>query len=196
MADNAASQNLFFVGIASFTWRPHRLHRVYVRGHELFFIYLGSTIEMSPVTATQFGVAGTLLGGALASRATQKRSRLLEQVEAMKERPLEELLTLHKYSFPVHPDDLEAASLEPFGLWRRLLYRREKQTGWFRFRHRSRGRFTLEFPTREEMHKALEWLPAALGELLQVRVAWDERRQQFVRRGPDDTSVRGCRVKK
>jgi hypothetical protein len=153
-----------------------------VRGEELFFIYLGSTIEMSPVTATQFGVAGTLLGGALAASAAQERSRLLEQVEAMKERPLEELLTLHKYSFPVHSGDLEAASLEPFGLWRRLMDRKDKQTGLFPFRHRSRGRNTLEFPTREEMRKAVGWLPPALGEVLQVRVAWDERRQQFVRK--------------
>jgi hypothetical protein len=185
MAGIAASQSPFFVGIASFTWRPHRLYRVYVRGQELFFIYVGSTIEMSPVTAAQFGVAGVVVGGALSAGAAQKRSRLLDQLEATKDRPLEEVMTLHKYSFPVHPGDLETASLEPFGLWRRLTYRRERHTGLFRFRHRIRGDYTLEFPAREEMRKALEWLPTALGEILQVRVAWDEREQQFVRKNAE-----------
>jgi hypothetical protein len=181
VADMPPSPSPFFVAIASFTWRPHRLYRVYVRGQELFFIYLGSTMEMSPATVLHFGAAGALVGGALASSAAKKRSQLLEQVEAMRERPLEELLSLHKHSFSAHCGDLEAASLELFGLWRRLTYRKEKQTGYFRFQHRERGKFTMEVPNTEEMAKAVEWLPPALGEVLQVRVTWDERNKRFVR---------------
>src|SRR5262249_10329467 len=84
----------------------------------------------------------------------------------LKERPLEKLINLHQYRFSVRPGDLEAASLEPFGLWRRLTYRKDKQTGYSRFQHRSHGRFTVEFPTIEEIRKAVDWLPAALGEVL------------------------------
>ncbi len=160
----------YFHAIASFTWGPHRLYRVYVRGRELFFVYLGSTITMSPATAAQFGLAGAVAGAALAAGAARQREQLRDQVEEKKEAPLEEVLKLHKHSFSAHPDDLETASLEPFGFWRKLTYRKEKQTGLFKFRHRHRGNFTLEFPTADDLRKAGEWLPAALGPVLQVRL--------------------------
>jgi hypothetical protein len=180
MADAAASQTPHFIAIAFLTWSPHRLYRVYVRGAELFFIYLGSTIQMSPVTTAQFGLVGGLIGGALAAQAAKKRAGLLDQVEGMKDAPLEELLKLHKYNFSVQRGDLTRAALEPFGFWRRLTYRKDRQTGLFRFRHCRRGGFTLEFPTSDDLRMALNLLPAALGDVLQVRVAWDEGKNRFI----------------
>lgn len=158
MTAQPASEIPYFIAIGCFTWKPHRLYQVYVQDQELTFIYLGGTMGVS-------------FNGSSDS--------FIYQVIPM---PLEDLLPLHPNHFSAHRDSLTMASLEPLGFWKRLLYTKERQAGLFRFCNAQMGRYTLEIPTTNEMHKAMELLPGALGERLSIHLTWDETRGRYLRK--------------
>lgn len=166
----------YFHGVAPFTWSPNRLYRVYIRPGELVFVYAGSPGEVSVAAAAHFG----LLGGLIAAAANPARKNQ-ERQEKLNTSSLEELLDDHKHNFRASAEELSDVSLNPYAFWTAAIHSQPNHVGIFRFTHASKGKMMICINSSDDMRTAVEKLPAALGDRVELNGRWDDARQRFVK---------------
>jgi hypothetical protein len=150
----------------------NRSFRIYIKGHDLFFICvtgsLGATVE---ALTTPFGPIGSLLG--LLARAGEKK-KAASTIQRLDQVDPELLLAEHRYSFKLYAAEIRHAMIDlptVFGL-------RVGKGGRWKFSlldGRTMG-FQLE---NGDMKAALNLLPELLDSALQINVEWDEGKRRF-----------------
>ncbi len=169
-----------------------RIRRVYVLPEELLVIDLGPE---KVKYGNRFGAnLGMLLGGVIGSAIGQLvqsslAPRHADWIEAKRRRldqtPIREVLKLvgrepHHYGIEI--DRVLLARLDPPTAANSLLRSDQQHAGRFYLRKRGKGELHLELLTLDDMHHALESLPAALGTLLASNVVFDPVTLRFARK--------------
>jgi hypothetical protein len=183
---NVPSQPPYFQARATFVFRRNRLYRVYVRPGELLFLDAGP--EPQPHLAAAAGVSGGLLGalvGWFLLFGRQKKAEARRQeLDRADTRELQRM-ALEKPNLQAAAIELSELRIELPGFWHRLSYPGQQRVALLRFKHFDLGQWTLEFPTLDDLHQALETLTPILGDRLAVRITWDDDTQRYVPLPPD-----------
>jgi hypothetical protein len=128
----------------------------------------------------QGGLPGALVGSLFGPGLEKKTKARQQELDRASLRELLKLIEGDKHSFRAAPSELSDVRIEPKSIWHGAVYSNPFHVGLFRFKHRERGKITLELLWTEEMHVAVTYLPALLGEELSIKVVWNEEKKRYV----------------
>ncbi len=194
--NRSADEAPYFHAIAAFIFRPNRLYRVYVRSDELVFIYIGSGGEFASAMGLICPVSDEGPEVQSLERFTDTvphDSAIARRLEVLDRTPLSDLIDDHKHNFRAPFPELSHVRLEPMSIAHAEGYSDPNHVGLLKFRHQSRGRFTLGVQGLADMRTALTLLSPLLGEKLAVDVVWDDQSQQLVSKTPLEEFGNGFR---
>lgn len=151
---------------------PDRLYRVFFTPGEVFFIQIGGQ-SIGPIIAAQFGFLGQSIYLPIQEKA---RAKLEAKVRELDAQPPSAHLAASKHNFSAVISDIEKSTLQAaatfgqhgphFGRWVLQL--------------RGRKPMTLQLETADDMQRALETLPLAIG-IHENQVAWDATKGKFTK---------------
>jgi hypothetical protein len=150
-----------FIVQATFWLRPNRTYHVTAPDRALYFIRVGGEFLDWSAALAVLGPLGMGLGARLNERRDARRRSAAAEAEAL---GADVSLHTHAHNFRVDPTDVETSSLEPGS---RLGAFGPHLACW-RLEIRGRRSWRFQFTDPGDLERALEILPALLGQRLQV----------------------------
>jgi hypothetical protein len=155
------------------------LYRMYVVEGQLYCIRLAGQAGFARGAAAglraQLGLVGAVVGHLLKSSAAQNTQEAAQQLDR---RDPKILLKAKEGSFVMTPGAIVEAALEPSAAYQA----HGDQYGRLLVRGEDGKKTTYQFETLEDMHRAVQLLPAVFGSKLTVNVEWSDRAKEYVKR--------------
>jgi hypothetical protein len=156
-----------------------RIYRVENADGALYFLRVGGQFNLDrggqiagPLIAEVSAVA--VLGTAELLFRKHKDEELIARDPS---KSPEELLTIHPHNFKVAPADVKSAALLAPS-WLALL---RLHFGRLHLTQNNGPKWEFHFERLEDMQQAFQLLPPLFGDRLEMKVAWDESKQRFVK---------------
>jgi hypothetical protein len=170
------TDSVTFNARALFAMAPDRIYRVEVRNGCLYFLRIGGQFDLDRGTITPGQLPAVMI--LAAGEAVFRKHKREELVARDPTKDPEELLGIHPHNFRLLPSEIKRVTFHP-KKWLLSLVRPHF------------GRLVIEQPdgTSQEYHlerladlqAAFDHLPALLGDKVDKRIRWDERKKGFVK---------------
>lgn len=151
---------------------PDRLYRVLFDRGEIFFIQIGGQ-SFGQAIAAQFGFLGQSIYAPVQDKA---RARLEARIRELDTQPPSAHLRAGKHNFSAAVSDFEKSTLKATS----AVGQHGPHFGRWVVQLRGQKPRTLQLETEDDMQRAFESLPAAIG-AHENQVAWDAARGKFTR---------------
>lgn len=149
-----------------------RLYRVLFDHGEVFFIQIGSQ-SMGQIFAASFGLLGALIYAPFQRKA---QAKLAARIRDLDMQPPSMSLAVGKHNFSAAVSDFESSALQAAP----ALGQHGPHLGRWVIQLRGQKPMTLQLETEDDMQRAFEILPAAIGAHVN-QVAWDAVKSKFVK---------------
>jgi len=146
------------------TFTPDRLYRIYIAGSDLCFIQIGGQFSGS--------AWGMLFGNTPLTRDAQAFAAAADMADPRY------LATAGKHNLLLSAGEIASSSLD----MPPLLPQHGPCLARWRIKPCAGRQLTLQFEQLPDLIIAFERLPALLGPILAVNIAWDAARRKFIRR--------------
>ncbi len=154
------------------TFTSDRFYRVYFGRGEVFFIQIGGQ-SFGQIVASSFGALGALI---YAPIQRQAQAKLAARIRDLDMQPPDLSLAAGKHNFRALVADVESSTLQAPP----ALRQHGPHLGRWVLQLRGQKPLTLQLETQDDMRRAFETLPAAIGAHVN-QVAWDAARNKFVK---------------
>lgn len=149
-----------------------RLYRVYFTPGEVFFIQIGGQ-SIGPIIAAQFGFLGQSIYQPIQEKARAKLEAKLRELDAQ---PPSAHLAASKHNFSAVISDIEKSTLQAAA----TLGQHGPHFRRWVLQLRGKKPMTLQLETADDMQRAFETLPLAIG-VHENQVVWDAAKGKFTK---------------
>ncbi len=172
-----SEQMVYFTAMkTAFFTRNRHLYRVYCFPNEMLFLKIGIDVgAANAATVRGGGAIGAGIGALLAARRNRETATRLQSLQNATAEELRGFGNEWKGSFSTTIDELTDVQLDRPSFWKMTA----PHTGFIKFRHNSRGKFTLVLFGGEDASIASEELRKAFGEKLKANAKWDPAKNQL-----------------
>lgn len=148
-----------------------RLYRVYLDDRRFYLIYIGGQAAAGlDAIGMHFGLLGVLIATML-----KGKTKPPEEIAALDVESPKDLLGKHKHSFSFSAADIAESTLDPPSAWAQ----HGPHVARWLLAFRDGTKRQLQIEQVEDLHKAMEALPAVLGPLVRISLTWDEKTQKY-----------------
>ena len=148
-----------------------RLYRVYLENKRFYLVRIGGQHAGGlDAVAIHFGLLGVLLAALLKGKTMSP-----EEVSVIDAVSPENLLARHKQNFSFNAAEVADSTLDPPSAWAG----HGPHFARWSVEFRDGAKRHLQLEKVEDVHSAMDALPAALGPLLRINVRWDEKAQKY-----------------
>lgn len=152
------------------TFAADRVYRVFLVPEGPFFIQIGGQ-ELGRAVAMHFGLLGGLVYAAIEKRSRAKREEKIRKLDLVHPSAY---LGSAKHNFHATTLDVETSVLKP----RARLGSHGEHSGRWIFKLRGQKEMTLELQTVDDMQRAYDLLPGAIGVHVN-KVVWNAAKGKF-----------------
>jgi len=169
----------YFHAIAVFKCRKNRLYRIYLRPHDLVFVWAGNGGEgfAGAAAVTKLGGLNALLGGAMKSildpsKKNQDRRYVLDSST------VDQLAGDHPKNFTALIADVDEVRIGPRSDLHARLYSDHQHQALLHLQHRTLGTFVLGIQSVADTQIAMSELPRLLGRNCHIEIPTPTRQQK------------------
>jgi len=157
-----------------------RAYRVYLDNAAAYFIKIGGHTGFARAIGAQFGAAGRAMAENYERKEAAKRAELAARFD--QEHP-PVLLTRDKDNFSLPYVGVQSVVVAPSSFWGAFLGGDGPHVGRLMLKKRDGKDLRLVFENLTEMKAAVESLPRLLPGRVDLKVRWDDRKQEYVKAG-------------
>jgi hypothetical protein len=176
----AAMENVrYFHALAVFACRANRLYRIYLRPHELVFIWAGKGGEglAGARAVSQRGGLHSVLGNALHTALDPAKKNDARR-DVLDGTPLDLLVSDHPNNLVAPVEGFEEVRICPRSDRHARISSDHHHQALLRLKHRTLGKYRLGIASLDDTRVALTELPRILGNRCCVEIQWPEREQE------------------